>query len=341
MKKKNLAMAVLMTGCMVVGVTGCSNDSSSSNSSSSSSDSNTSAAEADASSDAETDASDNTSSDAEEANNDDSSSSDFDTSSLINVSTREDGSGTRGAFIELFGIEQKDEDGNKVDMTTVDAKVTNSTNVMITTIQGDEYAIGYVSMGSLDTSIVKAVSIDGAEATVENIKSGDYTISRPFNIVTGDDLSDVAQDFIDYILSAEGQAIVEEQGYIASVEDAESYSVSDLSGTINVEGSSSVTPLMEKLAEAYMALNSDITVNVLQDDSSTGITAAIEGTCDIGMASRDLKDEESSQGVTSTVIATDGVAVIVNLDNPIDNLTTEQVMNIYTGEYTVWSDVMD
>ncbi len=337
MKKKNLAMAVLMTGCMVMGVTGCSNDSSSSSSSSSSSDSGTSAAATDASSDAATDAS----SDAEAESSDDSSTSDFDTSSLINVSTREDGSGTRGVFIELFGIEQKDEDGNKVDMTTVDAKVTNSTNVMITTIQGDEYAIGYVSMGSLDTSIVKAVSIDGAEATVENIKSGDYTISRPFNIVTGNDLSDVAQDFIDYILSAEGQAIVEEQGYIASVEDAEGYSVSDLSGTINVEGSSSVTPLMEKLAEAYMELNADITVNVLQDDSSTGITAAIEGTCDIGMASRELKDEESSQGVSSTVIATDGVAVIVNLDNPIENLTTEQVMNIYTGEYTVWSDVMD
>lgn len=339
MRKKNLTMAVLMTGCMVMGITGCSSDSSSSNSSSSSSDATTTAASSADETDAdETDA--ETSTDADTADDGDAT-SDFDTSSLINVSTREDGSGTRGAFIELFGIEQKDEDGNKVDMTTVDAKVTNSTNVMITTIQGDEYAIGYVSMGSLDTSIVKAVNIDGVEATVENIKSGDYTISRPFNIVTGDDLSDVAQDFIDYILSAEGQAIVEEQGYIASVEDAESYSVSDLSGTINVEGSSSVTPLMEKLAEAYMELNSDITVNVLQDDSSTGITAAIEGTCDIGMASRDLKDEESSQGVTSTVIATDGVAVIVNLDNPIENLTTEQVMNIYTGEYTVWSDVMD
>lgn len=339
MRKKNLTMAVLMTGCMVMGITGCSSDSSSSSSSSSSSDATTTAASSADETDAdETDA--ETSTDADTADDGDAT-SDFDTSSLINVSTREDGSGTRGAFIELFGIEQKDEDGNKVDMTTVDAKVTNSTNVMITTIQGDEYAIGYVSMGSLDTSIVKAVNIDGVEATVENIKSGDYTISRPFNIVTGDDLSDVAQDFIDYILSAEGQAIVEEQGYIASVEDAESYSVSDLSGTINVEGSSSVTPLMEKLAEAYMELNSDITVNVLQDDSSTGITAAIEGTCDIGMASRDLKDEESSQGVTSTVIATDGVAVIVNLDNPIENLTTEQVMNIYTGEYTVWSDVMD
>lgn len=324
MKKKNLVMtSVLMAGCMAMGVTGCS----SSSDSASGANAGTSAAGIGSpSADAGTSAAE-------------SNGSDFDSSRLIYVSTRENGSGTRGAFIELFGIEQKNDAGEKVDMTTEDANVTNSTNVMITTVSGDTYSIGYVSMGSLDTSVVKAVAIDGVEASVDNIKSGDYKVSRPFNIVTTDDLTDLGQDFIDYILSAEGQAIVEENGYIAAVGDAESYSGGGISGKVVVGGSSSVTPVMEKLAEAYEAINEDADIDVQQTDSSTGVTSALEGAYGIGMASRALTEDEVSQGARGTTIATDGVAVIVNKENPVSDLTSEQVMKIYTGEITVWSDV--
>ncbi len=324
MKKRNMAMtAMTVAGCMAIGLTGCSGSSSSTGGSSTTT-----------SGDASAEGGNTT---AEE-----NAGSSFDASKLIYVSTREDGSGTRGAFVELFGIEQENEEGEKVDMTTVDANVTNSTNVMITTISGDTYSIGYVSMGSLDESIVKALAIDGVAATVENIKSGDYKVSRPFNIVTDDTMTELAQDFVDYIMSAEGQAIVEENGYIAAADDAESYSVKEgLSGKVVVGGSSSVTPVMEKLAEAYEALYTDVDVDVQMMDSSTGVTSTIEGAYDIGMASRDLKEEELAQGVVGTVIATDGVAVIVNKENPIEGLTSEQVMKIYTGEITVWSDVME
>ncbi len=313
MKKIRMMTAAAMTFSMAIGLAACSGTSSGSDSTEG-----------------------NSSSESAE------SGSSFDASKLIYVSTREDGSGTRAAFIELFGIEQENEDGEDVDMTTVDANVTNSTNVMLTTISGDLYSIGYVSMGSLDESIVKALAIDGVEATVENIKSGDYTISRPFNIVTDDTMSEIAQDFVDYILSAEGQAIVEENGYIAAVDDAESYSVKEgLSGTVVVGGSSSVYPVMEKLAEAYEALYTDVDVDVQMMDSSTGVTSTIEGAYDIGMASRELTEDELAQGVVSTVIATDGVAVIVNLENPLEGLTSEQVMQIYTGEITTWDEVIE
>lgn len=210
---------------------------------------------------------------------------------------------------------------------------------MMTTVAGDANAIGYISLGSLDDS-VKAVKIDGAEATADNVKSGDYKVSRPFNVVTKSDieLSDVAQDFYTYILSTEGQAVVEEEGYIP-VEDTKPYTASDLSGTVKVAGSSSVTPVMEKLAEAYQELNPNVTVEVNQSDSTTGVTSAIEGACDLGMASRDLKDSETAEGAESTVIATDGIAVIVNNDNAVDELTSDQVKQIFTGELTSWSEI--
>lgn len=263
--------------------------------------------------------------------------SDFDKSAAISVVSREDGSGTRGAFVELFGIEQKDADGNKIDYTTDEAIVTNSTSVMMTTVAGDEAGIGYVSLGSLDDS-VKALQVDGAEATVDNIKSGTYKISRPFNIVTKSDVSDVAKDFIDYIMSADGQAVIEENGYI-SVSDAEAYSGSKPSGKIVVAGSSSVTPVMEKLKEAYIALNPDVEIEVQQNDSTTGVNSTIEGICDIGMASRDLKDSETAEGVTGTAIALDGIAVIVNTENPISDMEAETVRQIFTGEILDWSEV--
>ena len=261
----------------------------------------------------------------------------FDTSKTISVISREDGSGTRGAFIELFGVEKKDADGNKVDYTTTDADITNSTSVMMTSVAGNEYAIGYISLGSLDDS-VKAVQIDGAAATVDNIDNGTYKIVRPFNIATNGTLSAAAQDFINYILSADGQAVIADNGYI-TVSDAAAYTGSMAEGKIVVAGSSSVTPVMEKLQEAYNKLNPNVTIEVQMSDSTTGMTSAIDGICDIGMASRELKDSEISAGLTATVIAKDGIAVIVNNDNLLENLTSEQVCSIYTGETTLWSAV--
>ena len=255
----------------------------------------------------------------------------------VSVYSREDGSGTRGAFVELMGIEEKDASGEKVDMTTTSAAITNSTSVMMTSVAGDENGIGYISLGSLNDT-VKALKIDGAEATAANVKSGDYQVARPFNIVTKDGLSDVAQDFIDFIMSSDGQKIVEEEGYISVADSAAAYTGSGQSGKIVIAGSSSVTPVMEKLAEAYKAINSGVTIEVNQSDSTTGVNMATEGTCDIGMVSRELKDSES--GVKATVIAQDGIAVIVNPDDSIDELTSDQVKGIYTGEIANWEDVL-
>ena len=255
----------------------------------------------------------------------------------ITVISREDGSGTRGAFIELFGIEVKNDAGEKVDMTTDDAEITNSTSVMMTSVAGNTEAIGYISLGSLNDT-VKAVKIDGAEATVDNIKSGTYKIARPFNIATKGEVSDVAQDFIKYIMSEDGQKVVEDNGYISQGNDGV-YESAGLSGKVVVGGSSSVTPVMEKLKEAYVALNPDVTIEVQQSDSTTGMTSAIEGVCDIGMASRDLKDREIEKGLTGTTIAMDGIAVIVNNDSPVEELSSDSVKGIYTGEITDWADV--
>lgn len=261
----------------------------------------------------------------------------WDASNDITVVSREDGSGTRGAFIELFGIEQKDESGNKVDHTTEDANITNSTEVMMSTVAGNEYAIGYVSLGSLGDS-VKAVKIDGAEATEENIKAGTYKVSRPFNIATKDEISDIAQDFINFILSEEGQKVVSENGYI-SLDDVKPYESNGATGKVVVAGSSSVTPVMEKLKEAYQEVNSGAEIEINQSDSTTGMTSAMSGICDIGMASRELKDEEA-QELTSIVIATDGIAVIVNNDSPVEELTSDQVKAIFTGETVAWDEIV-
>lgn len=263
---------------------------------------------------------------------------DWDSSSDITIVSREDGSGTRGAFIELFGI-QEEMDGEKVDMTTEEAQITNSTSVMMTTVAGDEYAIGYISLGSLDES-VKALKIDGAEATAENVKSGDYKVSRPFNIATKKDLdNEVAKDFINYIMSAEGQKVVEDNGYIA-VEGAEAFEGTQPSGKAVVGGSSSVSPVMEKLAEAYKEVNPNAEIELQTTDSTTGMTSAIDGSYDIGMASRELKEEEIAE-LDAKVIATDGIAVIVNNDNPTEELSSDQVKSIYTGETYTWDEVTE
>lgn len=260
-----------------------------------------------------------------------------DFSGLISPISREEGSGTRGAFIELFGIETKDTDGNKIDNTTDTAEITNSTSVMMTTVAGNEYAIGYVSLGSLDDS-VKALKIDGAEASVDTVKDGSYKISRPFNIVTKDGLSDVAQDFIDYILSSDGQSVIEKNGYIKNSDNG-AYAGSKPKGKVVVAGSSSVSPVMEKLKEAYTAVNPDAEIEIQTSDSTTGVESAISGICDIGMASREVKDTETSQGVKATAIALDGIAVVVNKANPVDDISTDTVKGIYTGDITSWADV--
>ena len=271
-------------------------------------------------------------------NGDEGDSSKFDTAKEIHVLTREDGSGTRGAFIELFGIEQKNEAGEKMDYTADTAAVTNSTSVMMTTVAGDWYSMGYISLGSMNDT-VKAIQIDGCEATIENIKNGTYKTARPFNIAAKDGLSDTAQDFMDFIMSADGQAVIEENGYI-SVSDAESYSGEMDSGKIVIAGSSSVTPVMEKLKEAYLERNPGVTIEIQQSDSSTGMSDTIDGTCDIGMASRELKASEIEKGLTATVIAMDGITVIVNNDCPINNLTSEQVKDIFMGNAVRWSEIL-
>ena len=258
-------------------------------------------------------------------------------SGTISVLSREEGSGTRVAFVELFGVEEENADGEKVDNTTVDAQVTNSTAVMMTGVAQDPQAIGYISLGSLDDS-VKALKVDGAEASAENVKNGTYKVSRPFNIVTSDDISDVAQDFVDYILSSDGQAIVGED-YIPVDDAAEAYAGTSPEGSVVVAGSSSVSPVMEKLKEGYEAVNPNASIEIQTSDSTTGVESTISGICDIGMASRELKDTETSEGVTGTQIAIDGIAIIVNNENSMTDITSDQVKQIYTGEVTNWEDL--
>ena len=255
----------------------------------------------------------------------------------ITVISREEGSGTRGAFVELFGIEQKDADGKKVDHTIATADITSSTGVMLTSVAQDENAIGYVSLGSLKDD-VKALEIDGVAATVENVKNGSYKVSRPFNIATKEGLSEVAQDFIDFILSTEGQAVIAEAHYIP-LDNTAAYAGKKPSGKITVGGSSSVSPVMTKLKEAYIALNPNATIEIQTTDSTTGMNDAASGTVDIGMSSRALKDSELEAGLTPTTIATDGIAVIVSLENSFTGLTSEQVRQIYMGEITNWADL--
>ena len=263
--------------------------------------------------------------------------SDWDETSDVTIVSREDGSGTRGAFIELFGIEEKQDDGTKVDMTTTDAQITNNTSVMLTTVADNEYAIGYVSLGSLNDS-VKALKIDGAEATAENIENGSYKVSRPFNIAVKKDLNnEVAKDFMSFIMSTEGQKVVADEKYIA-VADVKDYAGTKPSGSCVVGGSSSVSPLMEKLIEAYKAVNPNASIELQTSDSTTGMTYKIEGSYDIGMASRELKDEEAAE-LEPTVIATDGIAVVVNNANPLDELSADQVKDIYVGNVSTWDEI--
>ncbi len=261
------------------------------------------------------------------------SSSSAGASGTISVISREDGSGTRDAFSELVGVL----DSNKVDNTTSNAVITNSTSVMLTTVAGDVNSIGYVSLGSLD-STVKAVSVDGVEPTATTVKDGTYKIARPFNVITGASVTPAAQDFLNFIMSSDGQKVVEDNGYVSVADNASAYTADvSASGSVVVAGSSSVTPVMEKLAEAYMAKSTAVTVQVQQSDSSTGVQNTINGVCDLGMASRDLKSSETEKGVSATVIARDGIAVIVNKNNATADLAKDQIKSVFVGETTDWS----
>jgi phosphate transport system substrate-binding protein len=318
MKKK--VMCMLLTGVMAAGMFAGCGSSDTADTTTDAADTTDAAATADAA---------DTTSEAAQAEN-----ADFDHTSAIAVYSREDGSGTRGAFIELFGVEEKDESGEKVDNTTEEAIITNSTDVMLTSVAGDTYAIGYVSLGSLNDT-VKAVKIDGAEATVENIKSGTYKIARPFNIATKGEVGEAAQDFINYIMSGDGQKVISDNGYIGD-DSAAAFESNGAEGKVVVGGSSSVSPVMEKLIEAYKAVNANVEIELQTSDSTTGMTGAADGTLDIGMASRELKDSETEEGLTATKIAMDGIAVIVNQENPAEDLSSDTVKGIFTGGTTTW-----
>lgn len=258
----------------------------------------------------------------------------------ISVVSREDGSGTRGAFVELTGVEEKDADGNKVDNTTPDAIISNSTEIVMTTVAGNEASIGYISLGSLNDT-VKGVKVDDVEPTAENINNGTYQLSRPFNIVTkgsAAETSEAAQDFINFIMSTDGQKVISDNGYI-EVENSGAFSSNGASGKIVIAGSSSVTPVMEKLTEAYKAVNGNVEIEVQESDSTTGINSTADGTCDIGMASRDLDESETANGLESTAIAMDGIVVIVNNNNDVEGLTKDQINDIFRGNITDWSEV--
>lgn len=318
MKRKSVA-AVVTAAAMMMSLAACG---------SSAADSTPAASESTASSEAAS---------GEAAPAESEAAADFDTDQDITVISREDGSGTRGAFIELTGVEEKNADGQKVDNTTEAAAIQSSTNGVMTAVANDETAIGYISLGSLNDS-VKAVKVGGIEASAETVKDGSYTLARPFNIVTNGEATDpVAVDFIAYCLSKDGQALATEEGYVGS--EGEDYTSAQPEGKITVGGSSSVSPLMEKLIEAYKTVNPNAELELLTSDSTTGVSGALDGSYTIGMASRELKDSETEGGAVSAVLAQDGIAVVVNPVNSVEDLTVDQIKGIYTGELTVWSDL--
>lgn len=322
-RKITLSAAALL---MVAALAGCSGNTSST-SSNSAADVNSSAA-------------DSSAADSSAADNSGDATAKLDTD--ITVVSREDGSGTRGAFVELMGIEQKNEAGEKEDMTRGDAEISNSTNGVMMSVAGNVDAIGYISLGSLNDT-VKALDVNGVACSVDDIKAGSYVVARPFNVCYQQEKLDgnaAAKDLIAFIESDDGQKIISDNGYI-SIESTGAYTPSGVTGAISLNGSTSVGPVMEKLTEAYKALNPDVSIDIQQTGSGTGITSAIDGICDIGMSSRELKQEELDAGLTEMKIADDGIAVIVNTENPIENITSDEIMKIYTGEINNWSELAD
>ena len=250
----------------------------------------------------------------------------------ITVVSREDGSGTRGAFVEAAGV--VDSQGN--DITTVKAEITNSTSVVIQSVISNVNSVGYISIGALSDDI-KASKIDGVEPTAENVNSGDYKISRPFSVVEKEGTSEIAKDFIEYILSDEGQEVVKNTGFIALKGNGK-YEKKEIEGKVVIAGSTSVGPVMEVLAQEYMEINPEVEVEIQQTGSTAGIESTLAGACDIGMSSRNLKDTEIAKGLKGTVIARDGIAIVVNKENPCSALDLEDVKEIFAGEIINWSD---
>ncbi len=266
----------------------------------------------------------------------------FDASKAIAVVSREEGSGTRGAFIELTGVMKKDADGQEVDYTYAEADFVNGTSLVMTTVAGNEYAVGYVSLSSvIHDDSVKAVKVGGVEASTENILNGTYPIARPFNVVTKGELTNpLAVDFFTFIMSLDDQTMISEDGLVSvSTDQTAAYVPAGLSGKLTVGGSTSVSPVMELLAEAYTLLNPDVQIDIQATGSSAGVTGVLDSTYDIGMASRGLKDSEKKAGALATAIGIDGIAVIINPLNPVEDLTLEQVRQIFTGEVTAWADL--
>ena len=257
----------------------------------------------------------------------------------IAVVTREDGSGTRGAFVELFDVRIEDAEGKKVDDIRPDANVQSSTGQVLAAVSGNKNAISYISLASLDSTI-KALKINGVDATAENIINGSYTVSRPFNIVISDSgVNEATQEFINFIMSEDGQDVISEKGI--SEGNTGAYIMGSASGTVKVEGSSSISPVMTDLKEAFEAVNSNVKIEIQTNDSGTGVTRTIDGSADIGMVSRNVRDEEVAQGLEVLTICLDGIAIIVNKDNSLDNATVEQIRAIFQdgGDITKWEEL--
>lgn len=250
----------------------------------------------------------------------------------INVISREAGSGTRDAFTQLTGIKE-----NGSDNTAVTSEITSSTFVVIKSVAGDKNAIGYVSLGTLAGDI-KALKINGTAPSAENIENGTYPLVRTFNIVDRGDLTAEAQDFVDFVMSAEGREIIEKEGYVAAGEaDSPEKSEKDSrKGRIVIAGSTSVAPLMDVLADKYMKYHPKVKIEIQQTGSGAGITSVLAGACDIGISSRELTEEEMAKGARASAIARDGIVVIVNQENETEDMTIDEIRDIFTGRRTVW-----
>jgi phosphate transport system substrate-binding protein len=264
--------------------------------------------------------------------------SSWDASRQVNVIARDPGSGTHAAFIELLGIEVS-ADGNVTDNTYIGAYIAPSTGGVITTVAGDEFAIGYISMGAMNTS-VRALSVDGIAATVENVQNGTYPVFRSFYMAVQPVLSPEAAAFLAFIQSAEGQDVIAGRNYVPAFASPAAFVAPEgLSGTVVAAGSTSMTDITQRLAEAFEAVVPGVSVEVHSSGSGAGITAAIDGIADIGLTSRAIRDGELEQGVISETMAHDGIVVVVNNSSPVTALTSSQIHDIFVRDVTRWNEV--
>lgn len=260
----------------------------------------------------------------------------FESDREIHLYTRELGSGTRSAFTSVTHL--TDENGD--DILSPKATVQNSTSATMQAVESDSHGISYISLGSLNSS-VKAVSIDGIEPTSENIQNGDYQLIRNFNVTYGQELSEVAQDFWNFMFSAQAQELVAEDGYVPVNSNAPEYKPAGLSGKISIVGSTSVEPTIQRFSEVYKKLNPNVTIDITAPGSGAGITSAIDGSADIGMSSREPDEDEAAQLMETSPIAIDGIVVIVNNNNPLENLEIQEIQGIYLEYLKTWNEVLE